>query len=108
MDLKSILEKHLKWVDDESSGERADLSRANLSGADLSGVCFDFSCWGLSCKTLDIGKSDAKLCAQLLYHTLRVIEKCDDQEMKKLLKLKTLLKQANKFHRAVECGKVGK
>ena len=36
MDLKSILEKHLKWLRNEDGGERANLSRADLSGADLS------------------------------------------------------------------------
>ena len=38
MDLKSILEKHLKWLRNEDGGERANLSGANLSGADLSGA----------------------------------------------------------------------
>ena len=46
--LNEILEKHLKWLNDENGGERADLSGAdllganlrlaNLSGADLLGV----------------------------------------------------------------------
>ena len=36
MDLKSILEKHLKWLRNEDGGERADLSEADLSGANLS------------------------------------------------------------------------
>ena len=86
----------------------ANLSGANLRGADLRGADLDFSCWSLSCKTLNIGKVDAKICAQLLYHTLRVIQKCEDKDMKKLLKLKSLLKEANMFHRVGECGKVGK
>ena len=34
-ELKSILEKHCKWIRDEEGGERADLSSANLSYADL-------------------------------------------------------------------------
>ena len=38
MEIKEILEKHLKWIKDENGGERADLSGANLSGADLSGA----------------------------------------------------------------------
>ena len=33
--LNEILEKHLKWLNDENDGERANLSRADLSGADL-------------------------------------------------------------------------
>ena len=36
--LNEILEKHLKWLNDENGGERADLSGADLSGADLRGV----------------------------------------------------------------------
>ena len=103
MDLKNILEKHSRWLANENDGDQADLSGADLRMANL-----DFSCWSLSCKTLNIGKVDAKICAQLLYHTLRVIQKCEDKDMKKLLKLKSLLKEANMFHRVGECGKVGK
>ena len=33
--LNEILEKHLKWLNDENGGERADLSGANLYGANL-------------------------------------------------------------------------
>ena len=36
--LNEILEKHLKWLNDENGGERADLSGADLRGADLSGA----------------------------------------------------------------------
>ena len=35
--LNEILEKHLKWLNDENGGERADLSEADLSEADLRG-----------------------------------------------------------------------
>jgi uncharacterized protein YjbI with pentapeptide repeats len=35
-ELKEILEKHLKWLNDEPGGEKAHLSSANLSYADLS------------------------------------------------------------------------
>ena len=43
IDLKTILEKHKMWLNDEDGGEmadlrRADLCRADLSGADLSGA----------------------------------------------------------------------
>ena len=35
-ELKEILEKHKKWLNDEEGGERANLRRADLGGADLS------------------------------------------------------------------------
>ncbi len=38
MDIKAILEKHIKWLSGKDGGERADLSGADLSGADLSGA----------------------------------------------------------------------
>ena len=41
MDLKQILEDHLKWLKAQEGGKRADLSGADLSGADLS--CADLS-----------------------------------------------------------------
>ena len=37
-ELKAILEKHKKWLNDESDGERANLYGANLSVANLSGA----------------------------------------------------------------------
>ena len=38
LELKEILEKHNKWLNNGEGGERANLSGANLSGADLSGA----------------------------------------------------------------------
>ncbi len=35
-ELDKILELHVKWINSEPGGQRADLSRANLSGANLS------------------------------------------------------------------------
>lgn len=37
-DLKTILEKHKMWLNDEDGGEMANLRGANLSGADLRGA----------------------------------------------------------------------
>ena len=37
-ELKEILDKHLKWLENEEGGEHADLSGVNLSGADLRGA----------------------------------------------------------------------
>ena len=41
-DLKTILEKHKMWLNDEDGGEMADLRGADLRGADLSGADL---CW---------------------------------------------------------------
>ena len=38
MNIKKILNKHLKWLKDEEGGERANLYEANLSGANLDGA----------------------------------------------------------------------
>ena len=38
MDIKAILEKHLKWLKAEEDGERANLTGANLTGANLTGA----------------------------------------------------------------------
>ena len=37
-DLRVILEKHRRWLNDEEGGERANLRGANLYGADLYGA----------------------------------------------------------------------
>lgn len=43
-DLKTILEKHKMWLNDEDGGKMADLREADLIGADLSGVkCIDLA-----------------------------------------------------------------
>lgn len=38
MDLKEVLEKHKKWLNNEPGGKRANLYGANLRGADLLGA----------------------------------------------------------------------
>ena len=38
MNIKEVLDKHLKWLMNEKGGRWANLSRADLSGADLSGA----------------------------------------------------------------------
>ena len=65
IDIKTILEKHLKWVLGEEGGERAKLSGANLSDANLSGANLSYA--NLRCANLsDADLSGAKLrCANL-------------------------------------------
>lgn len=120
-ELKMILDKHKKWLNDEEGGERADLRgavlfRADLRGADLrwaylSGVCLsetdlreadlDYSCWPLCYGSIDV-KVDARIARQLAYHFCRL--DCDDPEY--LEARKAIAEFANGFHRVDECGRI--
>ena len=86
----------------------ADLSSANLRSADLSSANLDFSAFPLWCGGLDVHIDD-KQATQLLYHLVRNVEysKNTSNAMKKICKIKSLIKQANKFHRVEECGQIG-
>jgi hypothetical protein len=112
LNLKSILEKHLKQINNEEGGEKANLIGANLKGADLKGANLtganltgadlieadlDFSCWPLWCGSTKV-KVDQRIINQLAYH-LAVLEDCPIQ-LRKALK-----EYANQFHRVVngEC-----
>ena len=121
--LKTILEKHQKWLNGEPDGKRANLEyadlkyanleyanleRANLEGAilkgaDLRGANLDFSCWPLWCGSLDV-KVDARIAAQLAYHFCRL--ECDDTEY--IEARNAIVDFANRFHRVDECGKLEK
>ena len=52
-ELKEILEKHLKWLQNEAGGERADLRGSNLRGSDLSNCDLRGS---------DLSNSDLRYC----------------------------------------------
>ena len=52
--------------------EGADLRNANLEGADLRDADLDFCAYSLSCASLHPGKTDDRLTAQLVRHTLAV------------------------------------
>lgn len=97
-ELKTILEKHQKWLNGEPDGKRANLEGANLEGADL-----DFSCWPLWCGSLDV-KVGARIAAQLAYHFCRL--KCDDTEY--IEARNAIVDFANRFHRADERRKLEK
>ena len=130
-ELKTILDRHRKWLNDEEGGERAnlcgaDLREANLCGADLGGATLcgadlrgadlsgadlrganirganlDYSCWPLWCGSLDV-KVDARIARQLAYHFCRLA--CDDPEY--LEARKAIAEFANGFHRVDECGRI--
>ena len=93
----------------------ADLCGANLRGADLRGANLrdanlryanlDYSCWPLWCGSLS-PKIDKRLACQLLYHTMRAMQGCDDSEVKEFLANNQAIALANQFDRADECGKI--
>ena len=85
----------------------ADLSYANLRSADLSSANLDYSAFPLWCGGLDVHIDD-KQATQLLYHLIRNVKysKNTSKAMKKICRIKSLVKQANKFHRVTECGEI--
>ena len=119
-ELQTILEKHKKWLNNVSGGERANLEYANLKGANLeyanltgaylrganladanlADTNLDYSCWPLWCGSLHNVRIDKRIFAQLSYHICRVI--VDDDECKAAQR--ALYPIANQFHRANECG----
>ncbi len=82
----------------EANLSGANLRGANLSGADLYGANLDFSVWPLWCGSLTI-KLDVRQKRQLLYHLLAVAPE---------YRTKSLLAEANKFHRIPEVPKLEK
>ena len=96
--LKTILEKHQKWLEGKPAGERANLEYADLEDANL-----DFSCWPLWCGSLDV-KVGARIAAQLAYHFCRL--ECDDTEY--IEARNAIVDFATRFHRADECRKLEK
>jgi hypothetical protein len=86
-ELKTILEIHLRWINDEKDGRRADLSGANL----------DFSCFPLWCGAFGVKVGD-KFIFQLLFHLLKLNYIGDNPLIKKLFKMKSLIKLANQTH----------
>lgn len=130
-ELRIVLEKHRKWLNDEDGGERANLEDANLERANLEraylegaylkganlkganlenanlrcanleGANLDYSCWPLWCGSLD-ARVDKQIFAQIAYHLCRVI--VDDEECKAAQE--ALYPIANQFHRVEECGRL--
>lgn len=108
--LNEILEKHKKWLNGEKDGVRADLrhsdlSQIDLSGSDLSHSNIDHSCWPLWCGSLDVHIDD-RIARQLLYHLMRpcLVSPDVSEDFKRALFTSELIEEANKFHRAEECG----
>ena len=126
--LNKILENHKLWLKTNGEqGERADLSYADLRYADLSYADLryadlsyadlryadlsyadlDYSAFPLWCGGLDVHIDD-KQATQLLYHLIRNVKysKNTSKALKKICRIKSLVKQANQFHRVRECGEI--
>ena len=85
----------------------ANLRSADLRSADLSSADLDFSAFPLWCGGLDVHIDD-KQATQLLYHLVRNVQysKNTSAKLKRICKIKSLVKQANEFHRVRECGEI--
>ena len=109
-DLRSanLSEADLRYADLRYADLRyANLSEADLRYADLSSANLDYSAFPLWCGGLDVNIDD-KQATQLLYHLVRNVKysKNTSKELKKLCRLKSIVKQANNFHRVKECGEI--
>ena len=96
----------LSYADLSSANLRyANLRSADLSYADLRSADLDYSAFPLWCGGLDVHIDD-KQATQLLYHLIRNVEysKNTSKSIKKICRIKSLINQANKFHRVNECG----
>ena len=111
--LDKILENHKLWLKTKGEqGEKANLSYADLRYADLryadlSSANLDYSAFPLWCGGLDVHIDD-KQATQLLYHLIRNVKysKNTSKALKKICSIKSLVNQANKFHRVEECGEI--
>ena len=85
----------------------ADLSSADLRYANLSSANLDFSAFPLWCGGLNVHIDDRQA-TQLLYHLIRNVKysKNTSAKLKRICKIKSLVKQANEFHRVDECGEI--
>ena len=114
--LDKILDEHKLWLKTNGEqGKRADLRYANLRyadlhyadlrSADLRYANLDHSAFPLWCGGLDVHIDD-KQATQLLYHLIRNVQysKNTSKALKKICRIKSLVNQANKFHKVDECG----
>ena len=76
-ELKTMLEKHKLWLDDEEGGKRADLRDADLRGANLRGANLDYTCLPLWCGSKGM-IVDKRIAAQIAAHFCAL--DCDDAD----------------------------
>ena len=85
---------------------RADLCMANLRRANLKGANLDYACWPLWCGSLAV-KICSRIAAQLVYHVVRACQSVkDDADVVAFCSDPIVIRLANRFHRADECGKI--
>ena len=89
----------------QAVARKISLSGADLSFADLRGADLDYGSWPLWCGSLT-AKIDKKIFCQLLYHVVRAGQSVEDEEVRKFLDLPEVIRLANQFHRAKECGEI--
>lgn len=93
--------------------QKANLRKANLRGTDLweanlQGADLDYASWPLWCGSLK-AKADDRLIIQLLFHTISLAQQSDiSDQLRTALDTDNLVEQANRFHRAGECGPLGR
>ena len=94
-EIKIVLDKHKKWLNNEEGSECANLRGANL----------DYASWPLWCGSLRAHIDDRQAC-QLLYHVLSAVSYSDNcsKELKAALLTESNITVANQFHRVDECG----
>ena len=81
---------------DSANGPR----RANLEGRDL-----DYACWPLWCGSLDVRLP--RIAAQLVYHVVKACQSvADDADVVAFCRDPVVIRLANRFHRADECGRI--
>src|SRR5574344_1076805 len=82
------------------------LRSANFKGADLSEANLDFACWPLWCGSLAV-KICSRIAAQLVYHVVRACQSVtDDADVVAFCHDPVVIRLANRFHYADECGRI--
>ena len=102
-ELKTILEQHKLWLEDEGGARAylrdADLQGANLRGADLRGADLDYTCLPLWCGSEGM-IVDKRIAAQIAAHFCALA--CDDADY--IAAREAILEFAQTSHRAKVLG----
>lgn len=80
----------------------ANLTGVNLNGANLYGANFSFASWPLWCSSFSLGKTDDRLTAQLVRHTLEVAAANDSNYGRAVIAALAPLDRFHKYKIGVE------